>query len=437
MLTFIALICRALGWYPLWLLLFTLDGRGDMFPAMGVLFGVSLVSAGCLRILLLRLYAHKRLAFLLSLLQTFLAAAAAAAGCRLLGCGMFISILAAAVTVISTHCRLRGETDTLFPVNAFAAFLSGVAVSTAMLRIAHQTTYIMQTIAVAGFVAALFFLLRNQLMLRRFVNRRSSTATDVPQEIRRSNLLMVGGIIALLAVVFIFHEPLVRLLLQIQNALIRLLFALAGFILHLVERLKGDPPSEILEETAEDVTRRLASGSHSPLWLLLWIPYIAVAVFIWREFLSDWVYDIRMLLQDLRARLRKQDKAAAQIRRTEREEYYDTETKLKRENKSSRLKKEWRRALRRWQSMPDGSEKFYKGYRLLLDAPCWTENLLLDSDTVREVREKWAAYYTPQDALDAVTADFHADRYAEKGLPAEAIRDLTAALVCIRNTHEP
>ena len=39
----------------------------------------------------------------------------------------------------------------------------------------------------------------------------------------------------------------------------------------------------------------------------------------------------------------------------------------------------------------------------------------------------------PQEALDAVTDDFHADRYAETGLPPDAIADLTKALQCIRH----
>ena len=58
--------------------------------------------------------------------------------------------------------------------------------------------------------------------------------------------------------------------------------------------------------------------------------------------------------------------------------------------------------------------------------------MLRQSDTVREIRDKWAEYFTPDSALDAVTADFHADRYAEQGLPEEAIRDLAAALERIR-----
>ena len=59
--------------------------------------------------------------------------------------------------------------------------------------------------------------------------------------------------------------------------------------------------------------------------------------------------------------------------------------------------------------------------------------MLKDADTVREVRDKWAAYYKPEKLLDAVTADFHADRYAETGLPPEAIADLWTALTYIKS----
>ena len=437
MLTLTALICRSLGWYPLWLMLFSLGSTDVILPASGVLFVTALLSTGCQRMLRQRLYTRKKLALCLSVLLTLLSAAAGTAGCVLLGSGIFISIFASAVTVICTHRNPECSTDALFSLNAYTAFLSGTVISTVLLRLTHQPTFLTQTLAVAGFISALYFLLRNQLMLRRYINRRSAADTDVPQDIRRSNLSMVCGIILLFAVVFLFHEPLVRLLLRMQSVLVSLFFGLCRAFFRLIDRLSGEAPSETFDETAEDISQELASGSANPLWLLFWIPFIAVAIFIWREFLSDWVYDIRMLLQSLIARLRNTDRTDAEIRRTDTDEYYDTETTLRRDKKQSSRKKAWRRALRKWQAMPDSNAKFYAGYRLLLDAPCWTDGMLQVSDTVREIRNKWADCFSPQEALDAATSDFHADRYAETGLPAEAIADLNKALSCIRNTEQP
>ena len=197
-----------------------------------------------------------------------------------------------------------------------------------------------------------------------------------------------------------------------------------------------DNPADAVEEVIEEEPALAppVPGKTNPLWLLLWIPVIAVAYKIWREFLSDWVYDIRMLLLDFIARLRKSDQEG-EIRRSESADFYDTETNVAREKSDRSKQRTWRRDFRRWLSMPDGREKFYAGYRLLLEAPGWQEHPPLGADTVREIREKWAAYYTPKEALDAVTADFHADRYAESGLPPEAIADLDKALRCIRNIH--
>ena len=433
MLTVMALLCRALGFYPLWLLLLSLCPADAMLPAMGILLGTAFVTGVCARLLRQRLYARKRLSFWLSGLWTVLSAAICAGGVMLLTHSPVISTVTAAVTVIGTHRKADADPADLFTVNGDVAFLTCAVIATVMLAAAYQDTHLTMTLGVIGTVEALYLLLRNQLMLHRFVNRRSSTETAVPAEIRRGNLTLVIGLIVLLAVIFVFHTPLVHFLEWLHQSLIRLVYAVGRFLYHIAERLSGAAPEEAEEILiGEEAELPQTAGKSNPLWMLLWIPFIAVAWVIWREFLSDWVYDIKMFLIDLAARLRKSDPDAQVIRRTAAGEYYDTETTLRRtENERSR-KRAWRRELRRWHARPDGSEKFYAGYRLLLEAPCWESGMLRQSDTVREIRDKWAEYFTPDSALDAVTSDFHADRYAEQGLPEEAIRDLAAALERIR-----
>ena len=435
MLTLLSMLCRSLFWFPLWQLLLSLRNPQLLLPAMSILLGGSLLSSCVTRYLRMRLYPHPKRAAWLSFLIMSACAALCAAGCALLHIEPAVCILLSACTFLGTHRKNDAAPEKLFTVNSYAVFVSAAVIVSLMLYAAHLPADTSLTLAVVGTVSALFFLQRNQYMLRRYINRRTNTETNVPQEIRRGNLILVGGIILLLAGVFLFREPLLHLLAQIQKLMIRVVSG----ILHLLHRavlfFSGNdvPLPEEAEEIAEETEMFPVTGKTNPLWYLLWIPFIMVTWIMWREFLSDWVYDIRILLQDLIAKLRHTDPEGRAVRRTETDEYYDNEMTVSREARSRKRQRAWRRALRQWQAMPESSEKFYAGYRLLLDAPCWQADLLHPSDTVREIREKWAAYYTPQEALDAVTDDFHADRYAETGLPPDAIADLTKALQCIRH----
>ena len=60
MLTGISILCRCLGWYPIWLLLLSIGESAARVPTMGVLLGCSLLSFGCIRWLRLRLLYQKK-----------------------------------------------------------------------------------------------------------------------------------------------------------------------------------------------------------------------------------------------------------------------------------------------------------------------------------------------------------------------------------------
>lgn len=433
MLDTLALLCRVLGWYPFWLLLLSLCPPETMLPCMGILTGIALVTTFCSQMLRHMLHERKVLSFRLSIIWTVLSAAVCAALCALISGSTAIAVLLSALTVAGSHRKCDADTGDLFTVNSYAAFLTCTVIAAVMLAAAHQNTHISMTLGVIGGISAAYLLLRNQLMLRRFVNRRSSVETAVPAEIRRGNLMLVGGIILLLAVVFIFHTPLTHFLEWLHHSMIRLVTAIVQFFFRIIERFSGEAPAEAEEVLfEEEAGLPQAAGRSNPLWLLLWIPFITIAYIVWREFLSDWVYDLKMFILDFIAGLRKKD-THRRTRRIENGEYFDNETKLERERSAHSRRRLWRKALMQWKAMPESNAKFYAGYRLLLDAPCWQEGMLKDADTVREVRDKWAAYYKPEKLLDAVTADFHADRYAETGLPPEAIADLWTALTYIKS----
>lgn len=425
-LTVTALFCRCAAWYPLWLLLLSL-GTGGVLPAMGVLLLCALTANICVRTFRLHFRRSTPRANILSGIVILLTAAAAVLSVRQLCGGLIAACITAGVTILCTLRGIESEPEDLFPINAYAAFLTGTVIVTAMLSIAQLPSRSGLTLCAAGLISALYFLLRNQFMLLRFVNRRSSTETDVPKDIRRSNLMLVLGVILLVAAVWLFRAPMLHLMQILQDAARRAAGILLEWLTRLVAWLGGNAPAQSPDSSGTASEMPSAGKSH-PLWLLLWIPVFAVAWHVWRTFLSEWFFDIREWCIRLIDRLRRAEDADADRMQTESAEYYDTETVLRPTETVRRRRTRWKKELRRWQKLPDSAEKFYAGYALLLRAPCWEDAELCDSDTVREIRGKWLCRHTPQTALDPVTDAYHVHRYAEQPLPDNALPDLTAAL---------
>ncbi len=433
-LTAAALFCRVFGCFPVWLLALWLYPQAQIYPALTVLLLLPLLSSAVCRFLLLHYHASPRRGIVFA----WLTAVPTALLCgylvsRFTG-GWIMTCTAVAITMILTHFRVSAEPDMLFTTGAYTAFLTGIFMTAFLLRIAEIQVPMKLILIVTGMLSAVYFLMRNQFMLLRLVNRRSSSGTDVPKEIRRGNLLLTCAAILLPALLMIFWEPLTDLLLRLQDALSWLAGRIIDGITGLIAWLGGNAPElshEAETETAEQVLQ--PPGGFNPLALLLWIPIIAAAVLMWRVLLSDWIYDLQIWMQRVLRRLRRNADAEDIGSRNADAEYYDVETVTEPADKSRQQKRLWNRALRRWKKLPDSDEKFYAGFRLLLTAPCWAQGELRDSDTVREICGKWMQGHQPENALDAAAADYHAGRYAGTGLPAEALRDMAAALTAARN----
>ncbi len=423
-LTAAALTCRSLGWFPLWLLVLHLAGSSALLPVGCIQFSGAFLSAAAARGIRLHFRSSHR--FLAAVVQT-----AAAILCCLLTfyiTGMlFPSVVMTAGTIIGANFRIDAEPDQLFTVNTYTTFLTAAVLVPATLYLAHLPTGIPVLLPVTGAVSALYFLLRNQFTLHRFINRRTAADTAVPPEIRRGNLMLLCAVFVMITCIIIFRAPLLHLMTQMKEAA----YHLAAFLWHLISQIAAYFEDETtyseLPDTAQE-SELLPAGKGSPLWLLLWIPVIPVAVIIWREFLSDWVYDFRILLARLIAGLRNREQTETVRMLDSNDDYFDTETAETRGLSLRRQHRTWRKEVSRWKKLPDSPEKFYAGYRLLLRAPHWNSEQPQASDTVREIREKWAAQFTPAEALDAVTNDFHTDRYAAQGLPQNAVRDIAEAL---------
>lgn len=353
---------------------------------------------------------------------------------RLTG-SVMTAFLLTAVTVPAAHFRLDAAPEMLFGISGYAAFLSAIVIVCALLRIARIEIPMGLVLAVVGLLSAVYFILRNQFMLLRLVNRRSNTDAEIPQEIRRGNLMLVGGVIVLLALLFVFRAPLMQLLYWMQDAARRFAGMLLEWIARLVAWLGGNAPEPEPDEIADLVPEMPKTlGKPSPFWLLLWIPELAATLYIVHYFLEDWIYSIRTVIARIIRKLRGMPEEKTLNRAAENAEYADIETTLRPQESRRKRLKNWKRALKSWQRMPDNDEKFYAGYRLLLTAPCWAAGEIRAADTVRSIEEKWMRGHTPPEMLQAVTADFQTDRYAERGLPPEALGDIAAALNGIAKT---
>lgn len=424
-LTAAALTGRTVAWFPLWVLMIvSFCGRG--------------LSAGCLILTLLAVPAAfaARGTYRLRgkntgmILRLMLYAVTAAGGSLLLHhvTGRWaVPIMLSVVTLGAAIAGTDKPLPDLFSFTAYVFSMTCTVVSVLMLRIAVLPIPGTLLLIFAGVISMLYFLLRNQFMLYRMVNRRSRTEAAVPAEIRRGNLLMFGTVMLIIGVLFLFHAPLLRLLRASVHVLVLLIRSVGRGIARLIAWFGGAPPEIVQEGSGEPGSPLEHEGStgSNPLWALLWIPFAAVTLYVCYVFLTDWVYYIRELFADLLKKLRG---GRGYVRTTGHAEYTDTETAARREPSAKLRRHRWKKAYRAWQKMPEGSEKFYAGYQLLLTAPAWAQGVVQGSDTVLEIRRKWEKDYLPEDLLHAVTADFHADRYEEAGLPAHAAEDLRRAL---------
>ena len=427
--TLTALLCRSLSWFPVWVLLLMLSQTGSPLAGFFILAGLTFLSCFCIRTVLLRLRRNRTAANAVSVLLLLAFAALGIFLLYLLGYGIAVPVLLTAVTLSVCAYRCDEEPEKLFGVPLFAFCLTGTVIVPFLLYTAKLPVPVDLFLLTAGTVAALFGYLRNQTMLYRFVNRRSNTEETVPADIRRRNLLLVCGTVLAAACIFFLREPLIALLRATGHAFLMLVKLIVTGISKLIAFFAGNRPEGAAEEAGEIQQSQQAAKGDS-LWNLLLLPLIAVAVYFWKIFVSDWIFTLRDAILAIADRLRNGPAGVGDSRRAA-EDYTDTETAARPEEPARRRLRKWRKRVRAWRLQPDSREKFYAGYQLLLCSPAWGRLTPKDAETVREICGKWEHNLEPADLLHAVTEDFHADSYAQTGLPAQAIRDLESALSCL------
>lgn len=427
-LVFLAVLCRVLMWMPLWstVLAFYLSDEVQNALCCGALLACGTVVTLWARRWHIR-FVRRNFRIAVMILPVLLPIGSAAVwGVRQVTEGAVLGALMAAVSLIVLAVTAGREPERLYTIGTYAALLTFSVLEALLLYFALKSIPTTLLLAVMGIGSGGYFLLRNQFMLRRMVNRRHVLETPVPAPIRRANLWMTGGIFLLLIVLFVCRTPIGSLLLLMRDAAFGLVRGAVGLLEWLTALIRGDQSKLPELPSGEAGNAPLSAAEGSPFWLLLWIPIAFVTYVIWRMFLSEWLYDMRIAAGDLWRRLRGKNPRTERMAGVPNDgAYMDVET-IERPVSARKEKRTWKKALRTWHRQPDSPEKFYAGYKLLLHAPAWEHAYPRDCETVLEIRTKWAALFGGE--LDAATEDFQKHRYAEQPLPPQAIADIARAL---------
>lgn len=424
----LAVFCRSMALFPLWLLLLSLYPDAGLLPCCTALAGGAFCCAVWKRFCARRFAAHPKISAGLCISMLTAVCCGMIFLLQQLSCGIAVACLLSGGTLLATQIGAAKEPENLYNETVYALFLAGNVICAGMLFLANIPLPTTAILTVIGVVSAVYLVMRNQFMLLRLVNRRSKTDAGVPREILRGNLMMVLGIVLVIGLLFFFRDPLLHMLYWMQDTAKALIAGIFRAVLRVVEWFVGDDPEIMQPDEIGEMPPPEQSGKASPFWLVLWLPVLMVAYYIWREFLSEWVDALRDWVRMLWKRLSGKQTATPKTQVSDTAEYADTETVVRAPRSRRKIQREWRRKMRAWKRQPDRPEKFYAGYRLMLEAPAWADVKPRSADTVQEIREKWAASHAPAQALDAVTAAYQADRYAEAGLPEKAVSDMTEAL---------
>lgn len=429
-LTILTLLCRSAVGFPFWLLILSLR-TGDQ-TVQAACCGI--LAAGAFAVMLWRRFAVRRFsakqAFCLTGVLLLLTMALSVFLLLRLVPGSYIIV--GTLPVFTLPAMLYGSdrpVSALFTGSHLTAFIIGVLFDTLLQSLTTLPFPMPLICAVTAAVCVLWLLLRNQLMLNRLVQRRGDTAGEVPADIRKSNLRMVVFTVLLLAFTLLFRRNIYRLFTMTGDALALLVRKLLHGLLALIRWLSGDgaeEAGEILQQEEEEVVPQDGSA----LWSLLLLVFVPVVVVIWKNLISDWIFDLREAWRRFCSRLAAKRRAGRPAAEKDNEEFTDTESDARPVRAERRQRRSWNRSLRAWQRQPDSDAKFYAGYALMLEAPAWENGQPRPSETAAEIRQRWQESHA--DTFGRVTEDLHADRYAETGLPQGAVSDAAEALAALR-----
>ncbi len=448
----IALIARTGIWFPLWQLVLGIGGFAVRGKAFGILFAGGL-TIGFLSAKSAQMRKKRKMA-VSALLIFGILCVTAAAGWLLISAtsGFAAALMLLPMAIFMAGCGEK-DAESLFTTTMFVAFLTCEVLCLLALHLTGRDTgaavigFLLDSqsnLHIAGAVqwgaAALvleslcYLLLRNQLMLIRYVSRRGGA--EVPKDIRRGNLRLLLGLVVFACVCCLLYRPMISAVQWLSASAAWLVGVVLRAFVSLINHLSGNSPDA--DEPLEPMQQSpmMNTGEASPLWMLVWVGIAAVVGLLVYHNFRDVLGDVRLFFLELAEKIRRflhpHDDCTKNLADAE---FFDVETECLPAEEVSvrRQRRQWIKLYRKWQNSAENETKFYDGYRLLTQAPAWQKNPPISSDTIAEIGRKWDSALASETGCDlhAVTENYHENRFGGRVMRQDALSSLAAALAAV------
>lgn len=219
----------------------------------------------------------------------------------------------------------------------------------------------------SGFITAC----SNYSGIDRHMSRRGHSKSRLPGKVRRNNLLLLGGLFGVGALILLVREPLAELLKNIVKGIVLLFYIVTNFLFSLKPRSAGGGGEDLSDKEFSGFADENAAGnSDTVFWVLLGIGIVLAVVYGTKPLLR-W---IREKLEKLRTAVMRwlRRRSAADDRAETAGDYVDVTEEISDSRSPETQKRQstgirsWKREVQRFSRMPAGRERFAEGYRLIL-----------------------------------------------------------------------
>lgn len=321
--------------------------------------------------------------------------------------------------------------------------LMGVYAGGLLLAYLMNLPYSVPAFVALFFIAAAIYLIQsNQSNIDFLMERRRHPLSQLPEKIRRYNLLLTGGIFIALLLLFLLKDWFILFFGWVGELLRR-------GIVFLFSLLKGNPFEDVPPETStaptggEDMV--MPEGEENPIVsAILSIAAAALFIFLiyhYRKELLSLFRNFYHHIRDTVSRLLHRERVMVRVDNSS--EYYTDleETLLPAEYQEPRRRnasgmRKWRKDFKQYAAMQNGTEKFRRGYALILEWLALREIPIRPSDTTLEILDK-SADVIPTQKLEPSTGMYNALRYGEQEIPLERLSQVDAVLSYLRGKNEP
>lgn len=257
----------------------------------------------------------------------------------------------------------------------------------------------------------IYWTAQNQRNIDFMMERREHDIRHLPKKIRTFNLCVLAAFFVLALLSLLLSGP-----------ILSVLSVFGGFLQKAMINCAGTGGEEMVSTPQETSDPGIgdsmppADNSFAWIWAVIVIGILLVfyAPLLWRNIRKGVQTLLRALVSFLR-RLRAPKQHTSDLN----EEYSDTieilpsgETNGILEQPHASRIRQWKKDVRQFRKMPEGEEKYRRGYALILEGMTLRNLPLLPSDTPREATEKIRSLLITVPQMEAATECYQVIRYA-------------------------